>query len=323
MAQPAWGFIVSQWTWNSLYVRDHTDKVIVITGANTGLGFEAAKHLSTMNPKKLILAVRDEKKGAEAKKKILEYSGFERVEVKKLDLTSFQSVKDFATKFNNEEERLDILISNAGVTGDGASFNKTKDGYETTLQTNHLSNTLLLHLLLPILRKTASKFNVEPRIVVVSSEVHSWTDFPTRDYPDPLAAMNDPKRSIVKNRYSESKLLNIYMTAGFKNLFKENNDKISIHALNPGFCYSELGRENGIGGQIFMAVMRRFLAKSTEQGSRTLVHAANDENLTLSRGENGRYFSNCGEEGTSLVSRNKKLQQTVWEETNQIIKKYL
>lgn len=321
--EPFWAFVHFQWKWMELVVRDLTDKVILITGANTGLGFEAAKHLSTMNPKKIIIAVRDEKKGNDAKLKIQEYSGFDRVEVRKLDLNSFESVKNFATKINKEEERLDVFISNAGVTGDMFNFNKTQDGWESTLQTNHLSNMLLTHLMLPLLRKTASKFNIEPRIVIVASDVHNWTEFPVKVYPDPIAALNDPKRSSIFSRYQDTKLLNIYMTTGFTKLLKENNDNISIHSLTPGFCYSELGREGNRFLQYFMMVYRRMFARTTEQGSRTIVHAANSEELLLSRGENGRYWQNCHEEGTSLVARNRKIQSTVWDESMEIIKPYL
>lgn len=312
----------SKFYYIELIARDLTGKIVVVTGSNTGLGFDAAKHFATMNPKKLILAVRNEKKGEEAKDKIKEFNGFDRVEVMKLDLTSFRSVVEFTTKLN-KEERLDIFISNAAITGDGTNFVMSEDGYEIALQTNHIANTLLIHLILPILRQTSSKFNVEPRVVVCGSDIHEWTNFPQKSYPDPIKALNDPKRSTMKDRYEVTKLLNVYMTTGFAKLFKENNDSIAIHCLSPGLCSSELARETGWFNRLILNFARMLIARSCEQGSRTLIHAANSEELNLNRGANGRYFSDNIEHAPTLIARDFKLQQIVWDETIQIIKSYL
>ena len=139
---------------------------------------EATKHLARMNPQKIIMAVRNVKKGNEAKDKIQAETNFNNIEVRELDLSSFNSVRAFANSiqvsnsmnFNNSqktEKRLDILISNAGVAN--SIRNMTKDGWEETIQVNHLSNMLLLILLVPLLRKSAQEFNIEPRIIVVAS----------------------------------------------------------------------------------------------------------------------------------------------------------
>ena len=133
-----------------------------------------------MNPQKIIMAVRNVKKGNEAKDKIQAETKFNDIEVRELDLSSFNSVIAFAdsiqvsnpnsmnlTLIQKTEKRLDVLISNAGVAN--SIRNMTKDGWEETIQVNHLSNLLLLILLVPLLRKSAQEFNIEPRIIVVAS----------------------------------------------------------------------------------------------------------------------------------------------------------
>lgn len=89
---------------------------VIVTGANTGLGFEAAKHFYAMNPERLILAVRRVSKGEESQKHILEEKrGATKVEVWELDLMKFESVKVFANRAKRELEKVDVLLENAGV----------------------------------------------------------------------------------------------------------------------------------------------------------------------------------------------------------------
>lgn len=116
-----------------------TGRTVIVTGANVGLGFEAASSFYTMNPKTLILAVRSVSKGEDAKRAIIEANSSNdnngqwaatKVEVWPLDLASFDSVKAFAARANKELDRLDILLENAGV---GESpYTTTNDGWETS-----------------------------------------------------------------------------------------------------------------------------------------------------------------------------------------------
>ncbi|KAJ7581186.1 hypothetical protein C8J56DRAFT_1057183 [Mycena floridula] len=149
---------------------DLTDKVLIITGANTGLGLEAAKHFARMNPQKLILTSRDQEKGDKALKTLIEETNFQRAEVWLLDLNSFSSVRQFADKAIKDLERLDFLVANAGTAN--RQFSLTEDGWESALQANNLSQELLSLLLVPKMLETAKRFSVVPRLVVVSSDVH-------------------------------------------------------------------------------------------------------------------------------------------------------
>lgn len=138
-------------------------KTVIITGGNTGIGKETARDLAWRKAR-VILACRDVKRGMEAAFEIMESTGNKDVEVKKLDLSSFQSVRDFAAEVNSEEKKIDILINNAGYFG---PYQKTKDGLENTLQVNYLSHFLLTNLLLAKLKSSTPS-----RIINLSSRQH-------------------------------------------------------------------------------------------------------------------------------------------------------
>ncbi|TFY82560.1 hypothetical protein EWM64_g1455 [Hericium alpestre] len=144
--------------------RDVSGKTVVVVGANGGIGFEAAKHFARMNPGKLVLACRDAAKGQSALVAIKKDTGCENMEVRTVELADFDSVAEFATKFEQEEARLDILVYNAGVAI--TKYGAAKDGWETNLHVNYLSYSLLQLLLLSLLSKTATTYLTRPRTVV-------------------------------------------------------------------------------------------------------------------------------------------------------------
>jgi retinol dehydrogenase 12 len=130
-----WELFYDKWFGPALPVttRDLTGRIVVITGANVGLGFEAAKHFYAMKPARLILAVRNMSKGEEAKKAIITAdngSSPTQVDVWQLDLSSFDSTKAFAAKVNEELDRLDVFLANAAIAG--VPWSQTTDGWEST-----------------------------------------------------------------------------------------------------------------------------------------------------------------------------------------------
>lgn len=140
----------------------------IVTGANTGLGFECAKHLIQLSPKKVILGVRSLSRGEAARVKMEAETGCEGIaEVWHLDLGSYESVKGFAAKVR-ALDRVDAVIENASVALDQKT---TSEGLETTLTVNVVSTMLLAVLLYPKLQESAKKFGIEPHLVVVGSGV--------------------------------------------------------------------------------------------------------------------------------------------------------
>ncbi|KAL8951496.1 MAG: hypothetical protein Q9222_002523 [Ikaeria aurantiellina] len=140
---------------------------------NTGLGLEAVRHLTRLGADKIIIAVRNTEKGERAKRSVEESTGRKGVlEVWALDLTSYASVKAFAERASKELGRLDVLLANAGMMTQ--QFEMAEED-EITITTNVTSTFLLSLLLLPKLRETSARFNVKPRLVVTSSDLHSVT----------------------------------------------------------------------------------------------------------------------------------------------------
>jgi len=148
-----------------------TGQVAIVTGSNVGLGLEAARHLVNMDAAKVILAVRTIEKGEAARTDIettTNKTGI--VEVWKLDMSDYKSVKDFAKKCATLP-RLDIVIENAGIATE--EYEECQ-GTERTVVVNVIATFLLALLLLPTLRKSAKQTSTTPRLTIVSSEVHAW-----------------------------------------------------------------------------------------------------------------------------------------------------
>ena len=149
--------------------HDFSGKTIIVTGSNTGLGFEAARHFVRLDCAKLIIAVRTISKGEQAKEDILKSTGrtSDCIEVWPLDLTNSESVKAFATK-TKTLDRVDVLLENAGIHFIDYVEN---EGFEATIKVNVISTFLLALLMIPKLRETAKKYNTTPHLAIVSSEV--------------------------------------------------------------------------------------------------------------------------------------------------------
>ncbi|KAF8605702.1 NAD(P)-binding protein [Ceratobasidium sp. AG-I] len=137
-------------------------KLAIVTGANSGIGFEVARALAGLGAR-VVLACRSEPKGEEAMRKIVELTGSKSVEIEVLDCGSFKSVRAFLERWEKRElKQIDILINNAG--GMTSTLAVTEDGFEQTYQANHLSHVLLTHTLL-----NSGRFTHDARIVSVSS----------------------------------------------------------------------------------------------------------------------------------------------------------
>ncbi len=177
--------------------KDFTGQTVIVTGSNTGLGLEAARHFSRLNAERIILAVRNVEKGEVAKKSI-EASTNRRgvVEVWQLDLTSYDSVKQFARRAEGLN-RLDVLLENAGLLT--KNFTMAEED-ELTITINVVSTFLLGLLLLPKLHETSAKFNVLPRLVIVTSELHFVTSFKERNSPNIFEELSNKDTANMADR---------------------------------------------------------------------------------------------------------------------------
>jgi NAD(P)-dependent dehydrogenase (short-subunit alcohol dehydrogenase family) len=177
-------------------------RTYIVTGANTGLGLEAAKHLASLGAAKVILAVRNPVSGEAAKREIDEAAGTrgsDVVQVWSLDLCSYESVKQFVKKAGEELERIDAVIENAALA---LEKREVAEGHVTPVTVNVISTFLMAVLLLPVMREKARRVEgVVPRIVVVGSRV-GFEDGTKADWKgikgDPIRGMDDEGMVPVK-----------------------------------------------------------------------------------------------------------------------------
>ena len=193
-------WIYHQWFTTLPYPNaDHSGQTVIVTGSNVGLGLEAARHLTRLNADKVILGVRNVEKGEKAKTSIEDTTQRKDVvEVWELDLSSYESTKQFARRAEGLK-RLDAVIENAGIATDKYSVSEDN---ESTITTNVVSTFLLALLLLPKLRESGSKFSFIPHIAIVSSEVHGWTKFPERNSSNIFKTLNDKETANMQDRYA-------------------------------------------------------------------------------------------------------------------------
>lgn len=201
-------------------------KNIIITGANSGLGFETAKKIAgTSEEYRLILACRNMEKADAARDSIIGESGNPNVACIKLDTASLQSVRDFAIAYEQSGYgKVYALLCNAGISGKHTGA--TKDGFDVIFETNHLGHFLLTKYLLPYMEP-------EGKIFVTSSDMH---DAPGKTMIWPgTERLAHPDASLANDtiRYSYSKLCNLYFVHELARRL-EGGSKIRVNAFNPG-----------------------------------------------------------------------------------------
>ena len=248
---------------------DFSGQTIIVTGANSGLGLEAARHFASLGVSKLIIAVRNLQAGEDARQDILRTSHCapSAIEVWELDLTSFDSVEAFAERASGLP-RLDVLLENAGVS---SMVYDIAEKFERTLTVNVISTFLLALLLLPKLKAQVKEHEITPRIVIVSSETHAWVKYTQQQESDIFAALSDKSLAKMNERYMLSKLLEILVVRQLAPRLASSG--VVMNAINPGFCKSGLSRDGGFFAY-FMSFMLLLLGRTTEMGSRALVAGA-------------------------------------------------
>jgi len=252
----------SNWTIDQ--VPDLSGKTIVVTGGNSGLGYESVKAFA-MKAAEVILASRSAEKGEEAKSAILKDFPEGKIRVMQLDLSDLDSVRRFAGKFLDEYEKLDVLLNNAGIMM--TPYFKTKDGFEGQFGVNHLGHFALTGLLLDVLLKTQGS-----RIVNVSSGAHKMGRM---DFSD-LHFENGRAYSPLKS-YGQSKLSNLLFTYEFqRKLESAQKDSISL-AAHPGSSMTNLGRhvEGKLLYKILLPLFKR-MSQDQAQGALPQIRASVD-----------------------------------------------
>ncbi|QDS74100.1 hypothetical protein FKW77_009705 [Venturia effusa] len=288
-------------------------KTVIVTGANTGLGLEAARHYTRLGAEQVIIACRTVSKGELAKASIEQSTKRTGViEVWPLDLASHDSVKAFAARATTELNRIDILVENAGIQAHKFFL---VEGFESTISINVISTFLLGLLLLPKMKETAAKFDTLPHLVVVSSDVHFISSLSEKVSPSILDGLNDPKY-FGPARYNTSKLLEVlfvrYLTS---QQAAGPHYPVVINYVTPGLCKSELARD----APPFVVSLVQFLfrARSSETGARTYVLASQ-----AGKESHGEFLMDAKirQPGGWVLSEEGKIcEHRVWEEVTNVL----
>lgn len=243
--------------WTTENIPDQTGKVIVITGATSGLGKQATKVLASKNAT-IVMAIRNTEKAKKAVQEIKSEYPKADIKIEQLDLGSLDSVRSFATQFQKDFDRLDVLINNAGVMM--CPYSTTKDGFEIQMGTNHFSHFALTGLLMPLLKKTK-----DSRIVATSSIAHKTGNINFDD-------INWESRKYNTNKaYSDSKLANLYFTYELDRKLKGQANAPKVTCAHPGWTKTELDRHSGLA-----SFLGNLVAQKVDMGTLPSLRAATD-----------------------------------------------
>ncbi|CAF3333184.1 unnamed protein product [Rotaria socialis] len=280
-------------------------KTVLITGGNTGIGYETAMELLQRGAR-VVLACRNVNKGYDAMNKLVAKTGSnqESIRVMECDLCSLDSVRAFAKMYNEEENRLDILICNAGLGWSPSVL--TKDGFNAVMQANYLGHFLLTNLLIDKLKKCRPS-----RIINVSSELHKAVK--SIDWSDALTQIHTSR---WMGAYPLSKLFQILSTLKLKGDLP-NTEGINIFALTPGWVSTSIQDpvEYGLGifGLIFyyplLYCLKFAFAKTAKTGAQTVIYCAVESKLEQSQ---DLYFENCAAAKVSSLAIDEVSIDRLW-----------
>ena len=251
--------------WTHANIPDQTGRVAIVTGANSGIGFETAKSLAQRGAT-VVMACRNMTKGEAALSAIREAAVGATVDLRALDLSSLSSVKSFAEGFLEDYDQLDMLINNAGVMM--TPLSRTADGFELQLGTNHLGHFALTGHLLDRLTAT-----VGSRVVNVSSIAHRMgkIDF------DNLNAERSYKKV---GAYAQSKLANLLFTQELMRRLQRQGHETVVTAAHPGWTATNLQADIAS-----FRIMGKVIAQTPAMGALPTLYAA-----TAPEAKTGGYY---------------------------------
>src|SRR3989475_9019635 len=249
-------------------VANIEDRVLLVTGANSGIGNATALGLARLGGT-VVMACRSATRGEAARQDIVRDSGNSKVYLEIVDLASEDSTRSFAEEFKRKYPRLDVLINNAGVYTPHREV--TPDGLERTFEVNYLSGFLLTHLLLDLLKKSAPS-----RIVNVSSSAHSGGTIHFED-------LQGEQRYGGFSAYGQSKLANVLFTPELARGLAGTG--VTVNTCHPGVIRTNLG----MGGTSAVVRFVRMFFKGPEKGAETPIYLSISPDVA---GVTGKYFAN-------------------------------
>lgn len=297
----------TKWTTND--IPDLAGKVIIVTGGNSGLGYESVKTFAEKGAE-VIMASRNAQKAEAAKSAIMQGNPSGKVVIMELDLGSLDSVKSFGSAYKKQYDRLDVLLNNAGIMM--TPYQLTKDGFESQLGTNHFGHFALTGQLFDLLKKTPGS-----RIVNVSSLAHKKGTF---DFDDLL--YNHGKSYDPMKAYNRSKMANLLFTYELQRKLDGKTNVMTV-AAHPGVSMTNLAShlKNTFMFKLF-SLFSGLIAHPVADGALPQIRAAVDPAAKA-----GNYYGPAGfneMKGAPVVvqsnsaSHNEQIAQKLWEVTEKL-----
>ncbi|KAF5282264.1 hypothetical protein FQR65_LT14396 [Abscondita terminalis] len=278
-------------------------KVAIVTGANSGIGYEITKELA-LRGAQVIMACRDLNKAAKAMYKIKQEIKSTSILVPmELDLSSLESIKGFCDEVITTYQQIHVLVNNAGVSYPKNVKAQTKDGLEIHFGVNYFGHYVLTTLLLTALANAESS-----RIIVISSMLHENGKLHLHD-------LNLERVTEKTDAYANSKLANVYFCKELSSRLHGTN--IRVMAVCPGWAYTNLFRHNCLKWyQILLSIPFAFLfMRTAKQGAQTAIFCATEPNL-----QSGCVYRNC-QKYKSKVEHDVEISNRLWHQTEEIAKR--
>lgn len=298
--------------WTAENIPNLKGKTAVVTGANSGLGFQAAKKLAEKNAK-VVMACRKREKGEEARKELEDKVDNPDLEVMQLDLASLESIRHFSEELKTEYEEIDLLFNNAGIMA--IPRKETEEGFEMQFGVNHLGHFALTAQILDLLKKSEG----EARVITQSSVAHENGDIGFED-------INHEESYDRMQAYSDSKLANLLFAKELDRKLKAAGLNIKSAACHPGVSTTNLfnteeSQHNFITAKIMGLALKAF-GQSPEKGCLPMLYAATSEEV-----EGGEYIGPDGfksfrgnpeKQAPSEKARNQDLAEELWERSEEL-----
>lgn len=326
--------------WIDYRTRGPTDlsgKVIIVTGANVGIGYESAKDFARRNGT-VVLACRDVAKGTEAAESIKKLTGNDDVECLPVDLASLSSVRAFASTLTARYPSICALVCNAGVWVPMEEGRKTADGFEIHFGINHLGHLALIRSVVAHMAKSKA----DGRVVLVSSGLlrSGRLDLDGQDFVHEgrkvrVAAGgdddgdNDEKKtkerkghaSFAPTGYCDSKLMNALTVRHVAAMLGNSAPHVTAYAVCPGFCRTSLGRnvKFPLYKKLMFTPVMLLIQRTSVQGAQNVIHATLEDKEHLKSGEMYRDGEVAKEETEYVDSLGKDVPRMLWELSEKLV----
>lgn len=273
------------------------NKVVMVTGATSGIGEVTAHNLAGMGAS-LIIVARNEEKAKATQTSIQQQTG-NQPDILLADLSVQAQIRQLAADFQEKYDRLDVLVNNAGIFN--LSRVESADGFEMTWATNHLNYFLLTNLLLDNL-----KAGDKARIVNVASDAHKGGEI---FFDDP----NLTNDFSSWKAYSQSKLANIMFT--YELARQLDGTQIAVNSLHPGFVRTGFAKNNGLFSRLVMPIVG-LAAISPEKGAETMTYLASSPDVA---GVSGKYFDKKTAVSSKKTSYDEAAQKRLWDVSAEMV----